>query len=451
MYPRTRRIRMFRGFLVVGLVCASLAPLRALADTIARAASLAESRAADARISGTWQGTLLQGMSPWHEVINLSQTGSSVTGTRMSTSQDGSQVVTWAINGSFNANVLRFTDSSVIRQSGGNNFCAISADLTYSAANGVALLQGNWNASSCGGGSLNLAMREGVSGAIKPSGTWLFPKQNGVTIRDNWLHLAAIAHSTHQGDPGIDHVNFTAWWPGVNPTTWYIPPTCSVYHPTAGTRDIYECDWNLAHVPNGPLSISFDVYDKRGHKNLAPQGTHYGLIRRPAIPDGTLVKGSGSDVFVVYDGSAYRIPDQATLDTIEARSTASIMYLSAQKLNALYHGKTLPSVDAVQLDLQPPSTADSSAQLKQPYLRVHLSSEQIATAALTALSTEALIMNTVGCLAPEVPLAGVILVAPEATAYLTLVNISLNPSCLGLAETMIEHATNEDGAFAVGP
>jgi Peptidase_C39 like family/Bacterial Ig-like domain len=129
---------------------------------------------------------------------------------------------------------------------------------------------------------------------VKPGGLWIRPKHHFV-VHGHWLHHAAHAYPTHPGDPPIDHVQFTAWWRGVNPNKWYVPPTCTVNHPTPGTRDTYECNWNVTKsgVPKGPLTVSFDVYDTAGNKNLAPHGTREGKVKRPVkkviLPSGVWI------------------------------------------------------------------------------------------------------------------------------------------------------------------
>jgi len=116
-------------------------------------------------------------------------------------------------------------------------------------------------------------------------GTWISPGNN-FPITGNTIHFAAHAY----GGAGVDHVNFTAWWSGVNPKIWAI--ACTVTSPTPGTTDVYECDWtssatlpngslrmNLAGVPRGPIMVSFDVYDKAGNSILAPNGTRQGTMQ----------------------------------------------------------------------------------------------------------------------------------------------------------------------------
>lgn len=102
-------------------------------------------------------------------------------------------------------------------------------------------------------------------------GTWISP-QNNFTITGNTLHLAAHAY----GGAGVDHVNFTAYWSGVYNHTWYVE--CTV-KPTPGT-DMFSCDWNVIAMPQGPLTVSFDVYDTAGNRILAPNGTHQGTVNQ---------------------------------------------------------------------------------------------------------------------------------------------------------------------------
>jgi len=114
-----------------------------------------------------------------------------------------------------------------------------------------------------------------------PGGMWISPGDQFV-VTSSPLHLAAYAYPTNQGDPAIDHVNFTAWWPGVDPNIWFI--ACSISKPTPGTNNQYECNWNVSGLPQGPITVSFDVYDVVGNKNLAPNGTHQGTINLTSPP-----------------------------------------------------------------------------------------------------------------------------------------------------------------------
>ena len=104
---------------------------------------------------------------------------------------------------------------------------------------------------------------------IKPGGAWISP--GGKTIGDV-IPFAAYAYPTHPGEPEIDHVNFTIYWQGQDPRTWLI--ACVARTPIR--NDIFACNANLRQLgaPAGKIIISFDVYDRQGNKNLAPNGEH---------------------------------------------------------------------------------------------------------------------------------------------------------------------------------
>ncbi len=107
---------------------------------------------------------------------------------------------------------------------------------------------------------------------IEPGGVWVSPNPAYAKVGDN-IHFAAYAYPTHEGDPAIDYVNFTMYWPGVDPHAWKI--VCAVHVPIG--KDLYACDVNLRQlgaVP-GQINISFDVYDRQGNVNKAPNGVHH--------------------------------------------------------------------------------------------------------------------------------------------------------------------------------
>jgi transcriptional regulator with XRE-family HTH domain len=105
--------------------------------------------------------------------------------------------------------------------------------------------------------------------AIKPGGAWISPA--GKTIGDV-IPFAAYAYPTHSGDPEIDHVNFTIYWQGVDPRKWII--ACVARRPVR--NDMFACNANLRKLgaPAGQIIVSFDVYDRQGNVNLAPNGEH---------------------------------------------------------------------------------------------------------------------------------------------------------------------------------
>jgi transcriptional regulator with XRE-family HTH domain len=105
---------------------------------------------------------------------------------------------------------------------------------------------------------------------IIPGGAWIAP--TGSSVGD-LIHFAAYAYPTSKGDPEIDHVNFTMYWQGVDPRTWKV--VCEVRVPIS--KDVYACNVNLRLLgaPPGPITISFDVYDRQGNVNFAPNGEHH--------------------------------------------------------------------------------------------------------------------------------------------------------------------------------
>jgi hypothetical protein len=107
---------------------------------------------------------------------------------------------------------------------------------------------------------------------VKPGGVWISPNPAYPNVGDI-IHFAAYAYPTNSGDPLIDHVNFTMYWPGVDPRAWKI--ACVVHVPI--NKDVYACDVNLRLLgaTPGPITISFDVYDRQGNMNNAPNGEHH--------------------------------------------------------------------------------------------------------------------------------------------------------------------------------
>src|SRR5258708_32237734 len=90
---------------------------------------------------------------------------------------------------------------------------------------------------------------------IKPGGEWISPLNGQVVNRV--VHFAAYAYPTHSNEPLIDHVNFTAWWQGVDPRKWKIACTATLPAP----NDVFSCnaDLSLLGAIAGPLRVSFDV------------------------------------------------------------------------------------------------------------------------------------------------------------------------------------------------
>ncbi len=105
--------------------------------------------------------------------------------------------------------------------------------------------------------------------AIKPGGGWISPIGKMVKSR---IYFAAYAYPTHEGEPAIDHVNFTVYWQGADPRKWVI--ACVSRKPFK--KDIFSCiaDLHALGIPAGEVTISFDVYDRQGNHNNSPNGSH---------------------------------------------------------------------------------------------------------------------------------------------------------------------------------
>lgn len=104
---------------------------------------------------------------------------------------------------------------------------------------------------------------------IIPGGAWISPV--GSTVGDT-IHFSAYAYPTRAGEPEIDHVNFTAFWQGVDPRVWIV--ACVARRPIR--KDVFACEANLRLLgaQPGQIKISFDVYDRQGNVNFAPNGEH---------------------------------------------------------------------------------------------------------------------------------------------------------------------------------
>lgn len=106
---------------------------------------------------------------------------------------------------------------------------------------------------------------------VVPGGMWIEPT-DGEVLAGPRLRFAAHAYPTRPTDPSIARVEFTVWWPGVGPRDgpWLV--ACSVDQPEQD--DIYACETDLALLgaPPGEITVSFDVYDVEGGRNLAPHG-----------------------------------------------------------------------------------------------------------------------------------------------------------------------------------
>lgn len=110
-----------------------------------------------------------------------------------------------------------------------------------------------------------------------PGGKWITPAPRFVVTGDT-LRFAARAYPSNPNAPPVAAVFFTATWQSPD-GGWRI--ACRASAITPGTPDTYECEWSLTpNVPNGPISVSFDVYDTSGNVRNAPNDLRRGEVRR---------------------------------------------------------------------------------------------------------------------------------------------------------------------------
>jgi hypothetical protein len=116
-----------------------------------------------------------------------------------------------------------------------------------------------------------------MRGAVAPGGKWVSPGPRFVVTGDT-LHFAARAYPTSPNDPPVAAVYFTVTWDAPD-GGWRI--ACRAASVIPGTPDTYACEWPLtANVPNGEITVSFDVYDANGNYRKAPNGLQAGEVRR---------------------------------------------------------------------------------------------------------------------------------------------------------------------------
>ncbi|WP_290646699.1 hypothetical protein, partial [Aquabacterium sp.] len=119
--------------------------------------------------------------------------------------------------------------------------------------------------------------RVNIAQPIKPGGKWVTKTGFNVAVGKNFTFKAS-AYPTHAGDPAIAHVNFTATWPGHG----WVDICGDVTAHTA--KNVYSCSTDFTKlnaetpVPQGSLTVTFNVTDAKGNVNNAPNGSIVGQI-----------------------------------------------------------------------------------------------------------------------------------------------------------------------------
>jgi hypothetical protein len=152
-----------------------------------------------------------------------------------------------------------------------------------------------------------------ANSAAKPGGMWISPDDGSEQL--GTIHAAVHAYPSKAGDPAVDHVSFTVWWPALGPKTGQWATACSVTQPTSG--DEYDCDIDPGSLgaPTGQLWLSFDVYDSSGASNLAPNGERSVDWSQP---DDVVTDG-----WQTYQGDGYEVdyPGPAQFEEVPTATT----------------------------------------------------------------------------------------------------------------------------------
>lgn len=112
---------------------------------------------------------------------------------------------------------------------------------------------------------------------VKPTGKWITKTGFNVAVGKSFT-IQASAYPTHSGDPAIAHVNFTATWPGHG----WVDLCGNVTAHTA--QNVYSCSTDFTKlngnipVPEGSITVTFNVTDTKGNVNNSPNGSLSGKI-----------------------------------------------------------------------------------------------------------------------------------------------------------------------------
>jgi hypothetical protein len=103
---------------------------------------------------------------------------------------------------------------------------------------------------------------------------WVTPIADNFRIEGTEVYFQARAYPETEGDPRIAYVEFTGGTPG-GPWT----RLCRAPYPPVSTNR-YACVTDIAALgySNGPITVSFDVYDTEGNHTLAPHGMRPGTV-----------------------------------------------------------------------------------------------------------------------------------------------------------------------------
>lgn len=114
--------------------------------------------------------------------------------------------------------------------------------------------------------------------APKPGGMWITKTGFNVAVGKNFTFQAYAYPTNKATDPAIAHVNFTATWPGHG---WVDICGSVTKH---SLSNMYSCSTDFTKlnggilVPQGSITVTFNVTDTQGNVNDAPNGSIAGKI-----------------------------------------------------------------------------------------------------------------------------------------------------------------------------
>lgn len=109
-----------------------------------------------------------------------------------------------------------------------------------------------------------------ANSSSRPGGLWVTAPANNSSINATAITLEARAYPSSQSGAPIDHVDFTYWSPFFGDVNQPWRTACRQTVPTFD--DHYFCTIDISAVLAGEVRVSFDVYDRTGGVNLAPNG-----------------------------------------------------------------------------------------------------------------------------------------------------------------------------------
>jgi hypothetical protein len=121
------------------------------------------------------------------------------------------------------------------------------------------------------------SLSKNITHPIKPSESWVTKTGFSIAVGKNFTYQA-IAKPAHSSDPAIAHVNFTATWPGHG----WVDICGNVTAHTA--QNVYSCSTDFTKlngnipIPEGSITVTFNVTDTQSNVNNAPNGSIAGKI-----------------------------------------------------------------------------------------------------------------------------------------------------------------------------